>query len=191
MIAPGLIISLAFSFGTKNWDILRRYNLQAIEGFARVSVVGLLVLLLSQNLLLGLRTEYDFNSGILNGMKSRSYSAYVAEGQMSRSWALNLQQSLTLLSQESVKGDVHLFCKEGLFSAANGSYLPADAYYVNWGPIPSNRTPTTYQFYCGISNEQLEKLIERGLRIVNITSFPSSPISSSGEQFYVLLRKQK
>lgn len=189
VVAPGLIISLAISIKRKQWIALRLSRFDPKRTSVQLASVTLLLLLLFQNLILGLRTDYKFNSGILKGINSRSYSAYVSEGQMSRSWALKLEETLAILSKQEVKGDIHFYCKEGLFSAANGEYLPADAFYVDWGPIPAQRDQVAFEFHCGISDLRIAELVGTGLEIVSISTFPSSPTDSTGVQFYVLFRK--
>jgi hypothetical protein len=189
VIVPALLISLARSYTERRWDLPSSLSaLMSKLSLRSMSSIFTFVLLI-QTLLLGLKTDHRFSFGILEGMYSRSYSAYVQEGRMNKKWAKDLEQTIRELSKQKIKGKVHFFCKEGLFSAASGQYLPADEFYVDWGPVPDMREPAPFEFHCNLSREELNLLIANGFTIEIITRFSASPLNSSGEQFYVLLRR--
>jgi hypothetical protein len=188
VVTPGLLISIIYSYRNLSFINLK-IIVDFLEGKGRLLGKFLLTLLILQNLVLGLRTDYRFKEGILEGVYSRSYSSYVLEGRMNRKWAKELENSLSALSKIQVKGNIHFFCKEGLFSAAGGTYLPADEFYVDWGPIPEKRKSTKYVYYCGLSRDELSVLLAKGFNPVSITKFPKNAMSESGELYYALLMR--
>lgn len=189
VIVPGLLISIAYYY-KKEISSFYNYSIRNQNFIKNMIGKGLLVVLLLQNLLLGLKVDYHFSSSILSGIASRSYSSYVQEGRMTEQWAKQLDATITALSRYPVRGNVHFYCKDGLFSSANGTYLPADQYYVNWGPIPKDRAVVKYSFYCALTKDELYERIESGSLPIFVKTFPASPMSKIGELYYALLERK-
>lgn len=190
VVTPGLLVALFYSrkFESGFLRVLKvpLFNIQ----YARNLSFVLLIFLLIQNLLLGTRTDYKFSTGILDGIYSRSYFSDQLESQMLPTWARSTENVIFRLSKIDHNEKIRFFCKEGLFSAASGSYLSSDPYFVDWGPIPQRRLDTSLEFYCRISEERLRALILEGRDLIFKENFPEAPMSIKGSVYYALLRKQ-
>lgn len=186
VVVPGLLCAIS----RLNLRYLHNFQFDWIVNFrrsVRLASSWLILVLLLQNLYLGLNVDYRFSKGILTGIYSRSYESSQLEGRMSRSWALQIEKTINLLSQTKLDGQIRFECKEGLFSAASGKYMADDPYFVNWGPSPNQRNLPRYTFYCALSKKEFDDILSKDVNLVFVSRFTSSPTSSMGTLYYALI----
>lgn len=189
VITPGLLVALAQSNHFRNKALQMTESFRNKVVYAKTITAILLCFLILQNLLLGLRIDYKFSHGILDGIYSRSYYSDQLESQMNRRWALALDRTINKLSRVDQNRNIQFHCKEGLFSASDGNYMASDPYFVDWGPIPEIRRQANFHFYCRLPEKDLTLLLRSGLDLVFKVEFSENSMSTTGLLYYALFQE--
>ena len=190
VVVPGLLYAISRSDLKFLLHLLPKSTALSIDVF-RVGIISWVVVLVIQNFYLGLNTDYKYSKGVLGGIHSRSYNSSQLEGQMTATWAKDIEDTVVLLSNRDYKRQIRFECKEGFYSAADGEYLADDPFFVDWGPIPIIRKEPNYIFYCALNENRLRYVLSGNVELIFKTTFSESPMSSSGELFYVLVKVAK
>jgi hypothetical protein len=191
VVVPSLLISIVYSDKTSIMSFAQKQTKRFWEVLApaKFSIVNsLLCFLLVQNLLLGLMVDYRFSEGVLRGINSRSYNSNVLEGQMLSGQAKRIERLVNKLSKVDPKTKIRFYCKEGLYSASNGTYMADDPFYVDWGPIPNTRPSTKYKFFCNITNQEVQRILSNGAELIFRERLFRDPMNEGVKVNYVLIK---
>lgn len=110
-----------------------RLNMPGMAKLASVLSIVMIILLANESRI----ERFPMQSAVLKGMQGTT--------QVDR----NLDRTLILLENASVKNKVSLDCPDGIYAVSREGYLPANKDFVNWSPDPEQSIwESEYIFAC-------------------------------------------